>query len=68
MEDRFKEDSVTIRFTIQVYDRLHLSKVINGVYAEHKAAPELAALFGEGVTVAYTNPPSIAKLLVRARA
>ena len=28
MEDRFKEDSVTIRFTIQVYDRLHLSKVM----------------------------------------
>ena len=31
MEDRFKEDSVTIRFTIQVYDRLHLSKVMRSL-------------------------------------
>lgn len=33
MEDRFKEDSVTIRFTIQVYDRLHLSKVMRSLRA-----------------------------------
>ena len=31
MDDRFKEDSVTIRFTIQVYDRLHLSKVMRSL-------------------------------------
>ena len=31
MEDRFREDSVTIRFTIQVYDRLHLSKVMRSL-------------------------------------
>jgi GTP pyrophosphokinase len=31
MEDRYKEDSVTIRFTIQVYDRLHLSKVMRSL-------------------------------------
>ena len=31
MEDRFKEDSVTIRFTIQVYDRLHLSRVMRSL-------------------------------------
>ena len=31
MEDRFKEDSVTIRFTIQVDDRLHLSKVMRSL-------------------------------------
>jgi GTP pyrophosphokinase len=31
MEDRFKEDSVTIRFTIQVYDRFHLSKVMRSL-------------------------------------
>ena len=31
MEDRFKEDSVTIRFTIQVNDRLHLSKVMRSL-------------------------------------
>ncbi len=33
MEDRFKEDSVTIRFTIQVSDRLHLSKVMRSLRA-----------------------------------
>lgn len=33
MEDRFKEDSVTIRFTIQVYDRLHLTKVMRSLRA-----------------------------------
>ena len=33
MEDRFKEDSVTIRFTIQVYDRLHLSRVMRSLRA-----------------------------------
>ena len=33
IEDRFKEDSVTIRFTIQVYDRLHLSKVMRSLRA-----------------------------------
>lgn len=31
MEDRFKEDAVTICFTIQVYDRLHLSKVMRSL-------------------------------------
>jgi GTP diphosphokinase / guanosine-3',5'-bis(diphosphate) 3'-diphosphatase len=31
MEDRYKEDSVTIRFTIQVYDRLHLSRVMRSL-------------------------------------
>jgi GTP pyrophosphokinase len=31
MEDRYKEDSVTIRFTVQVYDRLHLSKVMRSL-------------------------------------
>lgn len=35
MEDRFKEDSVMIRFTIQVYDRLHLSKVMRSLRANH---------------------------------
>ena len=33
MEDRFKEDSVIIRFTIQVFDRLHLSKVMRSLRA-----------------------------------
>jgi GTP pyrophosphokinase len=33
MDDRFKEDSVTIRFTIQVFDRLHLSKVMRSLRA-----------------------------------
>jgi GTP pyrophosphokinase len=31
MDDRYKEDSVTIRFTIQVSDRLHLSKVMRSL-------------------------------------
>ena len=31
MEDRYKEDSVTIRFTVQVFDRLHLSKVMRSL-------------------------------------
>jgi GTP pyrophosphokinase len=31
MEDRYKEDSVTIRFTIQVSDRFHLSKVMRSL-------------------------------------
>jgi GTP pyrophosphokinase len=35
MEDRYKEDSVTIRFTIQVYDRLHLSKVMRSLRTNH---------------------------------
>ena len=33
MEDRYQEDSVTIRFTIQVSDRLHLSKVMRSLRA-----------------------------------
>ncbi|HAT39863.1 RelA/SpoT family protein [Polynucleobacter necessarius] len=33
MADRFKEDSVIIRFTIKVYDRLHLSKVMRSLRA-----------------------------------
>ncbi|MBU3606606.1 bifunctional (p)ppGpp synthetase/guanosine-3',5'-bis(diphosphate) 3'-pyrophosphohydrolase [Polynucleobacter sp. MWH-Creno-3A4] len=35
MEDRYKEDSVMIRFTIQVYDRLHLSKVMRSLRTNH---------------------------------
>ena len=35
MEDRYIEDSVTIRFTIQVYDRLHLSKVMRSLRTNH---------------------------------
>jgi len=35
MEDRYKEDSVTIHFTIQVYDRLHLSKVMRSLRTNH---------------------------------
>jgi GTP pyrophosphokinase len=35
MEDRYKEDSVTIRFTIQVFDRLHLSKVMRSLRTNH---------------------------------
>ena len=31
MEDKFKEDSVVIRFTIQVSDRLHLSRVMRSL-------------------------------------
>jgi len=35
MDDRYKEDSVTIRFTIQVADRLHLSKVMRSLRTNH---------------------------------
>jgi GTP pyrophosphokinase len=35
MEDRYKEDAVTIRFTIQVSDRFHLSKVMRSLRANH---------------------------------
>ena len=35
MEDRYKEDSVVIRFTIQVYDRLHLSRVMRSLRTNH---------------------------------
>lgn len=35
MNDRYKEDAVTIRFTIQVSDRLHLSKVMRSLRANH---------------------------------
>jgi guanosine-3',5'-bis(diphosphate) 3'-pyrophosphohydrolase len=35
MDDRYKEDAVTIRFTIQVSDRLHLSKVMRSLRANH---------------------------------
>jgi GTP pyrophosphokinase len=31
MEDRYKEDAVIIRFTLQVADRLHLSKVMRSL-------------------------------------
>jgi GTP pyrophosphokinase len=31
MEDRYKEDAVVIRFTLQVADRLHLSKVMRSL-------------------------------------
>ena len=33
MDDRYKEDAVTIRFTIQVSDRLHLSRVMRSLRA-----------------------------------
>jgi GTP pyrophosphokinase len=33
MNDRYKEDAVTIRFTVQVSDRLHLSKVMRSLRA-----------------------------------
>ncbi|QWC96178.1 bifunctional (p)ppGpp synthetase/guanosine-3',5'-bis(diphosphate) 3'-pyrophosphohydrolase [Polynucleobacter paneuropaeus] len=35
MDDRYKEDSVVIRFTIQVSDRLHLSKVMRNLRSNH---------------------------------
>jgi GTP pyrophosphokinase len=35
MEDRYQEDAVTIRFTIQVSDRFHLSKVMRSLRANH---------------------------------
>ena len=35
MDDRYKEDAVTIRFTIQVSDRLHLAKVMRSLRANH---------------------------------
>ena len=35
MNDRYKEDAVTIRFTIQVSDRFHLSKVMRSLRANH---------------------------------
>ncbi|WP_207760256.1 RelA/SpoT family protein [Polynucleobacter meluiroseus] len=35
MDDRYKEDAVTIRFTIQVADRLHLAKVMRSLRANH---------------------------------
>ena len=31
MDDKYKEDSVTMRFTIQVSNRLHLSRVLRGL-------------------------------------
>ena len=33
MDDKYKEDSVTMRFTIQVFNRLHLSRVLRGLRA-----------------------------------
>ena len=35
MDDRYKEDAVTIRFTIQVSDRFHLSKVMRSLRTNH---------------------------------
>ncbi len=35
MDDRYKEDAVAIRFTIQVSNRLHLSKVMRSLRANH---------------------------------
>ncbi len=35
MDDRHKEDAVTIHFTIQVSDRLHLSRVMRSLRANH---------------------------------
>ena len=33
MEDPYKEDAVTMRFTIQVADRLHLSRVMRSLHS-----------------------------------
>jgi hypothetical protein len=42
--------------------------VVNRVYAEHKdSAPELQAIFGDHITVAFKNPPNLSKLLVHAK-
>ena len=35
MDDRYREDAVAIRFTIQVSNRLHLSKVMRSLRANH---------------------------------
>ena len=47
--------------------RMHLGVVVNRVYEQYKHdVPALAALFGDRVVVAYSNPPSLGKQLVRA--
>ena len=46
---------------------MHLGVVVNRVYEQYKHdVPALAALFGDRVVVAYSNPRSLGKQLVRA--
>jgi hypothetical protein len=46
---------------------MNLGQVVNHVLQQYSHVPELQALFGDRVVVAYRNPPSLRKLLVKAK-
>jgi hypothetical protein len=46
---------------------MNLGQVVNNVLQQYSHVPELQALFGDRVVVAYRNPPSLRKLLVKAK-
>ena len=48
------------------HSRMNLSRVLNDVYHKYQHVPELHDMFGDRVVVAYSNPPSLGKLLVKA--
>jgi hypothetical protein len=46
---------------------MNLGQVVNNVLQQYSHVPELQALFGDRVVVAYRNPPSLRKMLVKAK-
>jgi len=51
---------------LQAHSRMNLSTVVNGVYQRYQHVPGMHDVFGGRVLVAYKNPPSLHKLLVKA--
>ena len=48
------------------HSRMNLGRVINSIYQRYQHVPELVELFGDRIVVAYSNPPSLSRLLVKA--
>ena len=48
------------------HSRINLGKVINSIYQHYQHVPELVELFGDRIVVAYSNPPCLGRLLVKA--
>jgi hypothetical protein len=46
---------------------MNLAQVVNNVVQQYSHVPELQRLFGGRLVVAYRNPPSLRRLLVKAK-
>jgi hypothetical protein len=46
---------------------MNLAQMVKDVVQQYSHVPELQALFGGRLVVAYRNPPSLRKLLVKAK-